>query len=91
MILFFKFVPIGILISCLILPLSIAAYSPITIQFNTQPLTGFSTYTIGGLTESKLGQFAYHFPVSKLRFPTNVDVANINVCLLYTSPSPRDS
>ena len=85
MILFFKFVPIGILISCLILPLSIAAYSPITIQFNTQPLTGFSTYTIGGLTESKLGQFAYHFPVSKLRFPTNVDVANINV-LSYLTP-----
>ena len=85
MILFFKFVPIGILISCLILPLSIDAYSPITIQFNTQPLTGFSTYTIGGLTESKLGQFAYHFPVSKLRFPTNTDVASISVSS-YLSP-----
>ena len=71
--------PIGILITCLIFTLSIGAYSPITIHFDTHPLTGFSTYTIGGITKSRLGKFTYHFPVSKLRFPTNIDVASISV------------
>ncbi len=66
------------------LPLSIFAIEPLSVTFGTQKLSGFSTYSIGGITDSKFGKIAYHFPVSELQFPTNVYVANISLSSQFT-------
>ena len=66
------------------LPLSLFAIPPLSVTFGTQKLSGFSTYSIGGITNSKFGKIAYHFPVSELQFPTNVYVANIRLSSPFT-------
>ena len=79
---------------CLMLPLSIFAIEPLSVTFGTQKLSGFSTYSIGGITDSKFGKIVYHFPVSELQFPTNVSVVVGNVIvwliLVFLHNLPND-
>lgn len=58
---------------------NLKAVDSIKIGIETQKLDGFSSYTIGGITESKFGQVVYHFPVSELIFPLNVYVGKMTV------------
>lgn len=70
---------IAVVIFTVLFNTNLKAVDGIKIGIETQKLDGFSSYTIGGITESKFGQVVFHFPVSQLTFPSNIYTGKINV------------
>lgn len=58
---------------------NLVAMDNIKVGFETQKLEGFSSYTIGGITDTNTNQIIFHFPVSELKFPLNIYVGKIQI------------
>ena len=68
-----KIITIGVLLSIQVHGISGS------LEIGPSLFQGHTTYTIGGITESKFGQVVFHFPVSELKFPTHIYTGQIKL------------